>query len=108
MILQIDFLFIGDSTNKEWFFFAKVLKPTNIIGHLIMVNPAGLLSRGYFINVLYVFTLLMVVKYDGLSTLSEGKGERRALQRKDECKHSWEKIQCLVFSEGEFYFLSFK
>lgn len=69
-----------------------------------MVNPAGFPSKGYFINVLYVFILLMVVKYGGLSMLSEGKGGRRALQRKDECKRSWEKIQCLVFSEEIFIF----
>lgn len=94
--------------SKRSDFSAKVLKPTNIIGYLIMVNPAGFPSRGCFVNVPYVFLLLMVVKYGGSSMLSEGKGGRRALQRKDECKHSWEKIQCLVFSKGEFYFSSFK
>lgn len=88
-------------------YFARVLKPTNIIGHPIMVNPAGFPSKGYFINVLYVFILLMVVKYGGLSMLSEGKGGRRALQRKDECKRSWEKNTMFSILRRRFLFFVF-
>lgn len=58
-----------------------MLKPTNIIGHLIMVNSEEFQIRGYFFNVLYTFTPLMAVKYGGSSTLTARKGVRKSFTK---------------------------
>lgn len=46
-------------------------------GHLIMAGLAGVQRRGFFIDILHVFTPVMTIKYDGAFMYQEKKKKRR-------------------------------
>lgn len=62
-----------------------MLYSTSTLGHLIMVGLAGVQGRGYFIDILRVFTLGTTVKYGGACVYQkEGKGEEKHQKKKGE------------------------
>lgn len=97
---------MGDSTKEGWLF-SQNARANQHSRSLDKKKKNGKPSKGYFINVLYAFIPLMVVKLRQIIHVNSRKGGRQALKIKDVCKHFGGKIQGLVFLEGEFYFIFF-